>query len=190
MVCPGKAMTARVRSRDLRFREQGLHRFRRPLGDLRVQPCEPGGGFVPWRASSAPRICGPLVVVVGAGDEVRRSVAWVGPSRRTSAASMPSSEVPDMSPTARRDARSCAAHRGRIADDGAKMARVLRQQPLGLLATHAPAGHDDGRLDTSVGRVEHGRAASRCSPVVSIRIRWLRSTSLSFQARRSTIRLP
>jgi len=34
------------------------------------------------------------------------------------------------------------------------------------------------------------RASSRPTPVVSITMRWLRSTSFSFQARRSTMRLP
>ena len=86
---------------------------------------------------------------------------------------------------------SCAAHRRRVAHDGAQTARVLGQQPLGLLAATPRRAITIAVLTLSAGRVEHrARIRREPRPVVSIRMRWLRSTSLSFQARRSTIRLP
>ena len=93
----------------------------------------------------------------------RRPAARAGRarSRRTSAASIPSSEVPDISPTISDGAlHQARLHRRRVAEDAAEPALACGDAPLRLRAVHAGAHHDDG----GARRCRPRRRAPRAPP--------------------------
>ena len=101
-VWPGNAIRATSDAGTRDSGQQPLDRFRRPLGDFAREAAR----TTPRRSPSAPFGCRTARIRRRSSSSYGRvtkctRLAWVGPSSRTSAASMPSSDVPDMRPTAR-----------------------------------------------------------------------------------------
>ena len=120
-----------LRRRHLRLRQ---HASRPPPPPTRPGARAAARASARRRRSSACAELGPLVVGVGAGDEVEQlgvGRAVEPDQRRVHAVERGARHQADRRASG---ARSCGAHRRRIADDGAEPARVLREQPLGLVA--------------------------------------------------------
>ena len=106
---------------------------------------------------------------------------------------MPSSDVPDMSPTYTAHGM-CVMSTGRRRSppiDAPDHAAARIEPALGLVAIDAERVHHDRELHRAAGALEQrARVVARRRPHTSITMRSLRSTSFTLVARRSTIRLP
>ncbi len=146
MVWPGKAMPPSRSARTCACREDRLDRLGGPVGERGMQAGHPGhlaarkDGFDPAalrRASSR-------------GARMRSGSTARGPSTRTSAASMPSSEVPDIRPT--RNIGASVMHRSPAEVDRRWRAADGRPRPAVLrgFARQTVVQHHDGRADVPI----------------------------------------